>query len=83
VGDKGTLLRSTNAELDWGVTHNLACIPEDIVDIRFITRKGDLFHPLRRLSVIVVMQPTQNRTHANSTPCLLRFTWLRNLLLLP
>ena len=27
------------------------------------------------------MQPTQNSTLADSTPCLPRFTWLRNLLL--
>jgi len=31
------------------------------------TRKADLFHhPLRRLSVVVVMQPTQNSTLADS-----------------
>jgi hypothetical protein len=48
-----------------------------------LTRKGDLFHPLGRLSVVVMMQPTQNWTHANRTPYLLRFTRLRNLLLNP
>ena len=48
-----------------------------------LPRKGNLFHFLSRLSVIVVMQPTQNSTHTNRTPCLLRFTCLRNLLLNP
>ena len=37
VGDKGTLLRTTNAGVDWQVTHKLIGISEDIVDIQFIT----------------------------------------------
>ena len=37
VGDKGTLLRSTNAGVDWQVTHKLAGISENIVDVQFMT----------------------------------------------
>ena len=41
VGDRGTLLRSTNAGVDWEITHKLSGISEDIVDIQFITgQKG-------------------------------------------
>ena len=41
VGDKGTLLRSTNAGVDWQVIHKLAGISEDIVDVQFINgQKG-------------------------------------------
>ena len=36
VGDRGTLLRSTNTGIDWDVTLKLAGIYEDIIDIHFI-----------------------------------------------
>jgi len=35
VGDKGTLLRSTDGGLTWEVTHLLAGISGDFVDIQF------------------------------------------------
>jgi len=43
VGDRGTLLRSDNAGADWEITHRLADISENIVDIEFISdQKGFL-----------------------------------------
>ena len=46
-------------------------------------RTGDFFHPSRRLSVIVMVQPAQDRTPANSTTYFLRFTRIWDLLLKP
>jgi photosystem II stability/assembly factor-like uncharacterized protein len=43
VGDRGTLLRSDNGGADWEITHRLAGISENIVDIQFVSeQKGFL-----------------------------------------
>ena len=43
VGDRGTLLYSDNAGADWEITHRLADISENIVDIQFVSdQKGFL-----------------------------------------
>jgi hypothetical protein len=53
------------------LSHNLS---KNLLAITSRTPWGDLFHPLRRLPVIVVMQSTQNSTLADSTTSCLRFT---------
>ena len=55
VGDKGTLLKSTNAGEAWEVTHELNNISEDIVDIQFITNKKDGCWQINTLPMIMVI----------------------------